>query len=83
NYGLVFFTGKNVYALGLDSLGDALETTALLGLAALALGAEARGGAEASSLEGSLEPVGAVWWHPSERRADDGETWRDTHGEGP
>jgi hypothetical protein len=34
NYGLVFFTGKNVYLLGLDSVSDALE-----GLALLALGA--------------------------------------------
>jgi hypothetical protein len=34
NYGLVFFTGKNVYLLGLDSVSDALE-----GLVLLALGA--------------------------------------------
>lgn len=40
NYGLTFFTGKNVYLLGLDSVGDALESLALLGLAALALGRE-------------------------------------------
>lgn len=36
NYGLVFFTGKNVYGLGLDSVGDALETITLLGLAVAA-----------------------------------------------
>ena len=34
NYGLVLFTGKNVYLLGLDSLGDTLEALVLLGLAA-------------------------------------------------
>ena len=32
NYGLVLFTGKNVYLLGLDSVGDVLESLALLGL---------------------------------------------------
>jgi hypothetical protein len=34
NYGLVFFTGKNVYLLGLDSVSDALESLVLLGVAA-------------------------------------------------
>ena len=37
NYGWAMFTGKNVYLLGLDSLGDTLEALALLGLAAAAL----------------------------------------------
>ncbi len=38
NYGLVLFTGKNVYFFGLDSVGDALEGLILLagGAAALA-----------------------------------------------
>jgi hypothetical protein len=31
NYGLVAFTGKNVYGLGLDSISDIIESTALLG----------------------------------------------------
>jgi hypothetical protein len=30
NYGWVLFTGKNMYLLGLDSMGDLLEGTALL-----------------------------------------------------
>lgn len=34
NYGLVFFTGKNVYLLGLDSVSDALEALVLLALGA-------------------------------------------------
>jgi hypothetical protein len=34
NYGLVFFTGKNVYLLGLDSVSDALEALALLAIGA-------------------------------------------------
>jgi hypothetical protein len=34
NYGLVFFTGKNVYLLGLDSVSDALEGMVLLALGA-------------------------------------------------
>jgi hypothetical protein len=34
NYGLVFFTGKNVYLLGLDSVSDALESLLLIGVAA-------------------------------------------------
>lgn len=42
NYGLVLFTGKNVYLLGLDSLGDTLEAMALLGIGAVGL---ARSGA--------------------------------------
>lgn len=37
NYGLVFFTGKNVYLLGIDSMSDAVEGLALLAGAALAL----------------------------------------------
>lgn len=37
NYGWALFTGKNVYLLGLDSLGDTLEALALLGLASAAL----------------------------------------------
>ena len=37
NYGWAMFTGKNVYLLGLDSLGDTLEALALLGVAAAAL----------------------------------------------
>jgi hypothetical protein len=37
NYGLAFFTGKNVYLLGLDSISDALEATILLAGAAAAL----------------------------------------------
>ncbi|MDE2763182.1 MAG: hypothetical protein OXQ94_07200 [Gemmatimonadota bacterium] len=32
NYGLVLFTGKNVYLLGLDSLGDTLEGLALIAM---------------------------------------------------
>lgn len=38
NYGLVLFTGKNVYLLGLDSLGDALESFAILGLSVVGYG---------------------------------------------
>ena len=34
NYGLVLFTGKNVYLLGLDSLSDTLEALALIGMGA-------------------------------------------------
>ena len=41
NYGWALFTGKNVYLLGLDSLGDTLEALAVLGLAAAAMGAGA------------------------------------------
>lgn len=37
NYGLVFFTGKNVYLMGVDSVGDAVEGMVLLSGAALAL----------------------------------------------
>jgi hypothetical protein len=37
NYGLVLFTGKNVYLLGIDSVGDVVEGVALLALAAAAL----------------------------------------------
>jgi len=37
NYGWALFTGKNVYLLGLDSLGDTLEALAVLGLAAAAM----------------------------------------------
>jgi hypothetical protein len=37
NYGFVFFTGKNVYLLGLDSVGDLLESAALFTMAAAAL----------------------------------------------
>ncbi|MFL5384016.1 MAG: hypothetical protein ACJ8GN_15955 [Longimicrobiaceae bacterium] len=37
NYGLVLFTGKNVYGLALDSIGDLLETLALFAGAALLL----------------------------------------------
>lgn len=37
NYGWVLFTGKNVYLLGLDSVSDALESMALLALAAFSL----------------------------------------------
>lgn len=37
NYGWVLFTGKNVFLLGLDSLGDTLESLALLGLGACAI----------------------------------------------
>jgi hypothetical protein len=37
NYGLTFFTGKNVYLLGLDSVSDALEGGVLLAGAAWAL----------------------------------------------
>ena len=32
NYGLVLFTGKNVYLLGLDSLGDTLEALVLIAM---------------------------------------------------
>ena len=47
NYGLVLFTGKNVYLLGLDSLSDTLEGLVLLGM-----------GAGASTLAGAgLPPV--------------------------
>ena len=38
NYGLVLFTGKNVYLLGLDSLGDTLEALAILTISAGAAG---------------------------------------------
>ena len=41
NYGWAMFTGKNVYLLGLDSLGDTLEALALLGVAAAGLAAAA------------------------------------------
>jgi hypothetical protein len=34
NYGLVFFTGKNVYLRGLASVSDALESLLLIGVAA-------------------------------------------------
>ena len=37
NYGLVLFTGKNVYGLALDSIGDLLETLVLFAGAALLL----------------------------------------------
>ena len=37
NYGLVLFTGKNVYGLALDSIGDLLETLALFAGAAFLL----------------------------------------------
>jgi hypothetical protein len=37
NYGLAFFTGKNVYLLGVDSVSDMVEGTLLLAGAALAL----------------------------------------------
>lgn len=42
NYGLVLFTGKNVYLLGLDSLGDTLEALVLIamGVGALTLAGE-------------------------------------------
>ncbi len=50
NYGLVMFTGKNVYLLGLDSLGDTLEALFLLGLAAGALGWSERGRAQAKAV---------------------------------
>lgn len=66
NYGLTFFTGKNVYLLGLDSVGDALESLALLGMAALALGYVGRGDAVRGS---AVAPV------------DDDEWWRDDDGE--
>lgn len=70
NYGLVFFTGKNVYVLGLDSLGDALEAAALLALAGLALGAETAAGGERTKGPGAgttaVEPAGVTWWHPSD-----------------
>jgi hypothetical protein len=75
NYGLAFFTGKNVYLLGLDSVGDGLEATALLALAAVGLGWEARGEAwRGGGEEGegtALEASGAVWWHPSEGGGDE------------
>jgi hypothetical protein len=35
NYGMALFTGKNVYVLGLDSIGDVLESLALFTGAAL------------------------------------------------
>ena len=37
NYGLVLFTGKNVYLLGLDSLGDTLEALVLIAMGVGAL----------------------------------------------
>jgi hypothetical protein len=40
NYGWTFFTGKNVYLLGLDSVSDALEGGILLALAAAMLAAD-------------------------------------------
>jgi hypothetical protein len=42
NYGLVFFTGKNVYLLGLDSVSDTLEAILLLAGAAALLAAAPR-----------------------------------------
>jgi hypothetical protein len=56
NYGLTFFTGKNVYLLGLDSVGDTLESLALLGTAALALGLES----EALGVESEVASDGPV-----------------------
>ena len=50
NYGLVLFTGKNVYLLGLDSVGDVLESLALLGLASVGL---ARAGRRRSGVSAS------------------------------
>ena len=38
NYGLVLFTGKNIYHLGLDSGSDVVESLVLLGIAAAGLG---------------------------------------------
>ena len=61
NYGLVLFTGKNVYLLGLDSVGDVLESVALLALAAWAMGAAAEGGA--TSAEGvAVGESMPMWW---------------------
>lgn len=55
NYGLAFFTGKNVYLLGLDSVSDALEGAILLagGAAALSWGRPA----PAASEDRALRPV--------------------------
>ena len=52
NYGLVLFTGKNVYLLGLDSLGDTLEALALIGIGVGALGL-AEGSAAGARADGS------------------------------
>jgi hypothetical protein len=62
NYGFVFFTGKNVYLLGLDSVGDVLETLILLGGAAVALGA----GAGTLGPGSDIERAEPIWWHPSD-----------------
>lgn len=77
NYGLVLFTGKNVYLLGLDSLGDVLEAVALLGVAALALGAEGwsdgkREGARSRPEDRprALDVAGGAWGRPPDRRWD-------------
>lgn len=72
NYGLAFFTGKNVYLLGLDSVGDALEAVALLALAAVALGLESSAPtshetAAPESPETALQTTHAEWWHASDR----------------
>jgi hypothetical protein len=74
NYGLVFFTGKNVYLLGLDSVGDALETLALLGMAALALGMEGPDEPEDREVVSDGNETGIAvtrasgdgWWHGPE-----------------
>ena len=38
NYGILPFTGRNMYLLGLNSLSDALETMVLLGMMAVCIG---------------------------------------------
>ncbi|NNF28446.1 MAG: hypothetical protein HKN73_14575 [Gemmatimonadetes bacterium] len=69
NYGLVLFTGKNVYLLGLDSVGDVLESLALLGLASAGLGRARRGRSGLSGTSETERGAGAVvpafpqeWW---------------------
>lgn len=52
NWGLTPFTGRNMYLLGLNSNGDLLEGTLLLGL--LALGRSLGGGKSENGIRGAL-----------------------------
>ena len=68
NYGWAMFTGKNVYLLGLDSLGDTLEALALLGVAAAGLAAAALARPESAD----RSPPGARDGPPALPSAPDG-----------
>ena len=63
NYGLVLFTGKNVYLLGLDSLSDTIEALALIGIGVGALGL-----AEEAAATGEKSASGASPDGPSPAR---------------